>query len=105
MFDGGDGLRQANQFDLERKYGPNHDPNQQPPRERGDKWVVLGVITGVILGIVLACTLGVLLHWAFFTILFSSMGGAIVIGGAGAVVGERIRKQRLLKEVQPKPVL
>jgi hypothetical protein len=38
------------QWELEREYGSEHDPDKALPKQHGDKYIIIGSIIGAIIG-------------------------------------------------------
>ncbi len=69
-----------------RKYG-RRDPLKPPKKERGDVYIILGVITGAIIGGVLGS------FWTLLTLFIGIIIGAII----GATAGNFVKKRRQKK--------
>ena len=81
--------------ELQRDYGPKHDPDKAPPPVRGDKYIIIASITGVVLGGIVAGVISFAVGWSFYAIV---IGGVVIGGILGLVIGNRIKKRILSKE-------
>ena len=99
--DGGESNRREVQWEMERQYGPKHDPNGPPPKERGDKYIAICILIGVIIFGALAWFSGVMLSWATLTIIFAMVGGVVIGGIIGAITGDRLKKSAANKTLKP----
>jgi hypothetical protein len=93
------------QLELERQYGPEHDPDKPPPMERGDKYIMIGTTIGVILGGGLGGFLGSFYNLHLLTVIFCVFGGIVVGGLLGAIIGIIIKRRVLNKKLEPKQII
>jgi hypothetical protein len=88
-----DPLRDQGYQDTLRAIRPDNDPEKPPPREPGDKWILIAVVAGAagcgILGVVVAILFG------FATIFINLSVGVIGGGIIGALIGDLIKKRML----------
>lgn len=88
-----DGESRLVQADLKRKYGGKNDPERPPEPERGDVYVIIGLIVGAAVG-------GLLGSLVDFFGFFGLVGGAIVGGIIGVTIGEAVKKSRRKKKTR-----
>jgi hypothetical protein len=88
------------QWELEKQYGPEHDPDKLPPPEPGDKYIMLGTTIGIILGGVLGGILGSFYSLPVITVIFCVFGGIVFGGLLGAIIGIVIKKHILNKRLE-----
>ena len=84
-------------WELERQYGPQRDPDKPPPRERGDKFIIIYSTIGVILGGIIGGVIGVVFSLHFFAVVLSVIGGVVIGGILGVIIGTRIKRRYLSK--------
>ncbi|MBI2852225.1 MAG: hypothetical protein HYX84_03870 [Chloroflexi bacterium] len=81
------------ELEMERQYGPKHDPQGPPPKRPGDKYVLIGLVVGVVIGGVLGILLARLVP--FVSVAVGLIAGAIAGGIVGVMVADKL-KDRLL---------
>jgi MFS family permease len=87
--------RAQREQELQRRlrYRSEHDPEQPPRPERGDKYILAGALVGIVIG----GAAGAIVaghYFGFIGYLFGFWGGVIVGGIIGVLVGDVIRKRR-----------
>ncbi len=83
-----DWKRALDNLELGRQYAPRHDPEKSPPKQPGDKYILIPTIFGMIAGGVL----GVFASRFLGFIAFNMFIGVMVCGGLGLGIGCVIRK-------------
>ncbi len=82
-------------FQLDRNWGPDHDPAKPPIKRRGDGYVIVGSLLGLVAGGALGYLVGLWLDRLLLAV------PVIVIGGiVGALLGDRTRKRMLKRSVE-----
>jgi hypothetical protein len=88
--------------ELERAYGPEHDPDKPPPPEPGEKYIMLGTTIGIILGGVLGGIISFVINWHFVAIILSIIGGIVIGGILGVFIGNSIKTHFFNLKNEPK---
>jgi hypothetical protein len=90
------------QWELEKQYGPEHDPEKPPAVEHGDKYIMIASTTGMILGGIIAGIVSIAVNWHFIAVVLSIIGGIVIGGILGVFIGRRIKKKFLRQELELK---
>jgi len=86
-------------FQLDKDWGPDHDPNRPPIKEPGDGYVIAASLSGIPLG-GFAGYLASLVSSGSISSLFSIVVGMFLGGVLGALTGGRLKKRALKRQTR-----